>query len=358
MTVVRVRLSSPKPAEAAPDLKEWTLRAALILILLLCLAGCQSPVRHQTGPPLPLRLAYATLHDCALVHIALARGFLREEGLDVEAYRFSYGKEALQAVLEGKADIATVAETPVMFAALQGHKLSLLASIFTSNKNHVILADSKSGITSPGDLMRRRVGFTPGTTNHMFLSSFLTANGLSGEDIIPVSLAPEQMRDALLAGRVDAVSTWGPDYRIIAGSLAGRSVPFEDPYIYTETFVVAGKTSYVAENQEAMRRLLRALVRAEQFAAANPNEAQAIVATASGLPREVLAQCWGESARTVGLDHALLISLEDETRWSGKSRLVREAPMPNYLDYLDPRPLLAVKPQAVDRQVLKSDLRP
>ncbi|QXE89557.1 NrtA/SsuA/CpmA family ABC transporter substrate-binding protein [Geomonas subterranea] len=334
------------------------LRVTLILILCLCIAGCQSQVQHQTGPPLPLRLAYSTQHDCGLVHIALARGFMRDEGLSVETHPFGYGKAALQAVLEGKADVATVAQTPVVFATLQGQRLSLLASIFTSNKNHAILADRKSGVARPSDLKGRRIGFTAGTTTHMFLSSFLTANGLSIEDVVLVPLLPEQMQDALLAGRVDAVSTWVPNEKIIAGSLSGRGVIFEDPYIYTETFVIAGQTQYVASNQEAMRRLLRALVRAEKFAAAHPKEAQSIVAAASKLPPAVLSECWGESERKLGLDHALLIALEDETRWAGALRLVREVRMPNYLESVDPRPLLAVKPEAVGQQVLKSDLRP
>ncbi|QWV97897.1 NrtA/SsuA/CpmA family ABC transporter substrate-binding protein [Geomonas nitrogeniifigens] len=334
------------------------LRAALISILCLLIAGCQSPVQHQTGPPLPLRLAYVTRHDCALVQIAVAQGFLRDEGVKVEAQRYDYGKTALQAVLEGKADVATVAETPVMFAALKGQRLSILGSIFTSNRNHAILADRNSGIALPGDLKGRRVAFTSGTTTHMFLSSFLSANGLSSEDVTPVPLAPERIQDALLSGRVDAVSAWGADIKIIARKLAQRSIIFEEPHIYTETFVIAGLTSYVEGNQEAMRRLLRALVRAEEFAARNPKEAQSIVATASGVPVWALSECWSESTRTVGLDHALLITLEEESRWAVKYHLTREAHMLNYLEYIDPRPLLSVKPQAVDQQVLQGDLRP
>ncbi|QWV93887.1 ABC transporter substrate-binding protein [Geomonas oryzisoli] len=334
------------------------LRAALIVILCLCLAGCQRPVQHQTGAPLPLRLAYATQHDCALVHIAVARGFLREEGLNVEAHTFGYGKEALQAVLDGKADLATVAQTPVTFAALQGERLSLLASIFTSNNNHVIIADRKSGVVRPGDLKGRRVGVIPGTTTHMFLSSFLIANGLSIEDVVPVSVPPELMQGTLLSGEVDAVSTWSPIGKIITGSLGGRGVVFKDPYIYTETFVIAGKSAYVAANQETARRLLRALVRAEEFASAHPGEAQAIVASTSYIPEPVVSECWSESSHKVTLDHALLIALEDETRWVAKLGLVREARMPNYLEYIDPRPLLSVKPEAVELQVLKRDLRP
>ena len=41
---------------------------------------------------------------------------------------------ALKEVLEGKADFATVAETPVMFAIMNGEKISIIATIQTSTK--------------------------------------------------------------------------------------------------------------------------------------------------------------------------------------------------------------------------------
>lgn len=335
------------------DTRDTMLRAAFILILCLFVAGCHKPRGREAGPPLPLRLAYATIHDCALVQIAIARGFFRDEGLDVEAQRYGYGKAALQAVLAGTADVATVAETPFMLAALQGRKISLVSSIFTSNKNHSIVANRKSGVTAPGDLKGRRVGYTPGTTSHIFLSSFLAAHGLSLDDLTPTPLAPEQMQDALISRGVDAVAIRSPSQTIIADKLAKDSVIFHDPDIYTESFVIAGMTAYLDRNQEAMRRLLRALIRAEGFAASHPVEARALVAAYASLDPAVLAECWKESARTVSLDHALLIALEDETRWAMGRRLAPGAAMPNFLDHLDPRPLLSVKAQAVDPQVLK-----
>lgn len=334
------------------------LRAALILILWLVFSACRGPSQHETGPPLSVRLAYATTHAASLVQVAIARGFFKDERLTVHPRPYPYGKEALQAVLEGQADVATVAETPFMFAALRGEKISLFGSIFSADRSNAVVANRKSGVKSPGDLKGKRIGFTPGTTSHIFLSSFLTANGLRMEDFIPVPVEPGEMQDALLSGRVDAISVWSPPQKIIARRLGADAVVFQDPYLYTETFVLAGSRSYLDQNQEVLRRMLRALLRAEEFAAGHPKEARAIVSAATNADPEILAECWTESSRALSLDHALLIALEEETRWAVKHNLVSDPHMPNYLDYIDPRPLLSVRPETVDPQVMKRDLRP
>ncbi len=300
-----------------------------------------------------MRLAWANLHDCSLVQLAAAKGFFKEAGLAVQVLPCGYGKEALQAVLDGKADLATVAETPLMFAVLGGQKLSVIGSIYTSNKKNGIVARRKSGISAPGDLKNKRIAFTQGTTSHIFLSSFLTANHLAMDEVTPVDLAPEQMQEAILSGRVDAVSTWDPTGKIIAERMGTEGVELNDPHIYTETFVIAGHSSFVNGNQEAMRRMLRALLRAEEFAVRHPQEAQAIVFADLKLSPALVAELWGEGSCTVALDHALILALEEETRWAAKHRLAKNVQMPNFLEVIDPRPLLSVKPNAVDPQVLR-----
>ncbi|WP_281276108.1 ABC transporter substrate-binding protein [Geomonas edaphica] len=319
----------------------------------MLVSGCKGQRAQEAGPPIPLRLAWANLHDCSLVQLAAAKGFFKEEGLAVQVQPCGYGKAALQAVLDGKADLATVAETPLMFAVLGGQKLSVIGSIYTSNKKNGIVARRKSGISAPGDLKNKRIAFTQGTTSHIFLSSFLTANHLAMDEVRLVDLPPEQMQEALLSGRVDAVSTWDPTGKIIAERMGADGVVLNDPHIYTETFVIAGHASFVNGNQEAMRRMLRALLRAEEFALRHPQEAQAIVFADLKLPPALVAELWEEGSCTVALDHALLLALEEETRWAAKHRLARNVRMPNFLEVIDPRPLLSVKPEAVDPQVLR-----
>jgi hypothetical protein len=47
------------------------------------------------------------------------------------------------------------------------------------------------------------------------------------------------------------------------------------------------------------------------------------------------------------LDQFTLISLEDQARWAIRNRLTDAEKVPNYLDYIYPGVLKAVKPEAV-----------
>jgi NitT/TauT family transport system substrate-binding protein len=89
----------------------------------------------------------------------------------------------------------------------------------------------------PGDLKGKRVGFTPGTTSDFFLDAFLTANGLTRQDIQPVALKPDEMQDAMIAKKVDAVSTWNYPLTLIAQKLSSDGIVFYDQQIYTETHI-------------------------------------------------------------------------------------------------------------------------
>ena len=107
--------------------------------------------------------------------IALAKDYFKEEGLDATPQPYPFGKPALQAVIDGKADIATAGDTPIVFAVMDGQKITTLAVIQTSNRDKAILAKRDRGIAKPSDLKGKTIGLTLGTTGHFFASSFLLA---------------------------------------------------------------------------------------------------------------------------------------------------------------------------------------
>ncbi|HEY4744866.1 MAG TPA: ABC transporter substrate-binding protein [Desulfuromonadaceae bacterium] len=88
-------------------------RGIILLIFLSAIVACRKSSPPQTQPPRKITLAYTPQPNCALVHIAVANGYFAQEGLDVRPLMHTYGKAALQSMLEGKADLATVAETAV-----------------------------------------------------------------------------------------------------------------------------------------------------------------------------------------------------------------------------------------------------
>jgi len=77
----------------------------------------------------PQHLVYALpmTETAAVAFIALDKGFFKEEGLDVEGKMFSSGREALQALLAGQAQLQSVSETPIVHAIIQGNKVATVA---------------------------------------------------------------------------------------------------------------------------------------------------------------------------------------------------------------------------------------
>ena len=240
-----------------------------------------------------------------------------------------------------------MAETPIMFSALRGDRIFVIANIESSTKNDAVIARTEAGIIKAGDIKGKRIGFTPGTTSDFFLDSFLTAQGLIRHQITPVPLKPEEMQDAMLTKTVDAVATWNYPLTQIKRQLGAKALIFYDQQIYTETFNIAAMQDFVRQNPQAVSRFLRGLIQAEEFVAKHPDEAQDIVTAAVKVDKELVKEVWDAFSYQVKLDQNLLITLEDETRWAMKNKLTDETAMPNYLDYIHVDGLKAVKPEAV-----------
>ncbi len=292
-------------------------------------------------------VAYTTQPQSTLIHIAVNKGYFSNQGLDVQPLIHSFGKAALQSILDGKADFATVAETPVMFSVLKGDKIFVIANIESSNVNNAVLARPDAGIVKAADVKGKRIGFTPGTTSDFFLDSFLTAQGLTRKEITPVPLTPNEMQEALQTGKVEAVSSWNYTLTQIKHQLGAQAVIFYDRQIYTETFNIAATQDFVQRNPQAVTRFLRALIQAEDFVTKNPQEAQDIMAAAIKVDKELVREVWDAFNYQVRLEQNLLITLEDETRWAMKNKLTDKTVMPNYKDYFHVESLMAVRRETV-----------
>ncbi|MBF0341317.1 MAG: NrtA/SsuA/CpmA family ABC transporter substrate-binding protein [Magnetococcales bacterium] len=315
-----------------------------VLLLVLVLSGC----RESANPEIhKLTVAYTTQPQCTLLHVAQAKGFFAEEKLDVQPRLFTFGKMALQELLEDRADLATAAETPIMFNILKGEKIFVLANIDTSTTNNAIVARKDAGIVQPTDLAGKRIALSPGTTSDFFLSTFLIANGLSRQQIHELPLKPEEMQEAIVHGRVDAISTWNYPLTQIVQALGANGTTFFDRDIYTETYNLVAKQEFVQKNPAILERFLRALIKAERFTQQQPLVAQEIVAQAIHVNRELVRSVWNNFGYRIVLDQILLIMLEDETRWAMSHGLAKPAAMPDYLSYIHFDALKAVKPEAI-----------
>ena len=322
-------------------------RLTALLVLALTLMACQKSPESAPVVPQKIVLSITRQPQVTLVHVAIAKGYFAQEGLAVQAELHTFGKAALQMVLDKQADVATAAETPIMFSLLKGEPIKVLANIGLSNANNAVVARRDAGIGSVKDLKGKRVGFTPGTTSDYFLASLLTANGLTRQDVLSVALKPEDMQEAVLTNKVAAVSTWNYPLTEIARALGANGQVFYDKDIYTETFNLVARQDYLEQHPQEIQKLLRALLKAKDFARTQPQEAQAIMAQASGVELGLVREVWDYFDLRVALDQILLLTLEDETRWAIDNRLTEQTRMPDYRTHVYFDGLAAVLPAAI-----------
>jgi sulfonate transport system substrate-binding protein len=301
------------------------------------------------GPPEKATIAYATVTDAALAVVAQMQGYYREEGLEATAHLHPYGKLALQDLLEGKADFATVAETPVMFAIMKGEKIAVVATIQTTNQVNAIVARRDRGIGALGDLRGRKIAVTLGTTMDYFLDAILAMQGISRNDVNLINVRAEEMPAALERGDVDAASTSHPYSVFAQKKLGDRGITFPGGDIYTSTYNVVSTLEFIRQNPGKVVKFIRGLTRAEEFVRQHAVEAQKIVADFNGLDIALVRDAWPIQSFHVTLDQSLLLVMEDETKWAIKNRLTgSNTKMPNYLDFIYLEGLKSVKPTATN----------
>lgn len=326
------------------------IAGGMFLLVALVAAGYRLLDRQQAlkpeSVPQKITIAYAKLPYAALAQIAQMKGYYGKEGLQVTPLVFPYGKLALEAVLNGDADCATVAETPAMLALMNGADLILLATIQVSRQSHGIVARRDRGIATPLSLRGKRVAVGHGTSGHFFLDSFLAAQGVPRDGLTVVHLEPEKMPDALARGTIDAISTWMPFLAQAHQQLGQRAVSFFDDDVYTLTFHIVARRDF-ARNPEKVQKLLRALLHAEQFCRDDPQGAQRLMAEFNKIPSAEVEAMWNNSTFALSLDQRLVLALEDESEWAIRNGLTKRKTIPDYLDFIYLDGLRSVKPDAV-----------
>jgi ABC-type nitrate/sulfonate/bicarbonate transport system substrate-binding protein len=316
--------------------------ALLVGYFLLCQKQQKSAV-----PIEKVTFAEPTQPGAGPVYIAYIKGYFKDEGLDVTLQPHTSGKAALNAVLGGKADLAVVAETPIMFAVVRGEKIYAIATLFTSEKNMAIIARKDREISLPADLKGKRIGVSIGTNGEFFMDAFLVLHGIPVKEVKAVNLKPEEMFDSLVKGKVDAVSTWHPHLMRLQKKFGDIGITFYGDGIYTWTFNVAVMQEFAHKNSEVIQRIHRTLIKAVEHIRENPDESCKIIADYIRMDESMLRELWTIYNFGITLDQSLLINLENQTRWAIKNKLADKTEVPNYLNFIYLDGLKAVKPKAV-----------
>jgi len=257
------------------------------------------------------------------------------------------GKQCLETVVGGGANIATTAEAPTTAAAMANQRVAFLARIEYSDLKTLAATDAK--IKTIADLRGNRIGYTAGTGGEVYTLALLTKAGLSPNDVNLVNLRPQEMIPALTSGSIDAYNTWEPHIYNGIKALGSKAVELDTKGIYSETFNIVTTTDYLKQKPAVLENFIRALLDAEGWMRNNQEDAITLVANAVNIERNDLAAIWNDYVYEVALDQRTLDILKTHAQWRLDSgNHPPGATMPDFSKVIYPEPLRSVAPERVN----------
>lgn len=253
------------------------------------LSACAGGDPPESGDTATVRLAQSTSLSWPQSVVATEFGLWEPEGLAVKTTDFATGREALQAVLGGGADIAQVSPSPVTLGAFDQQPITVIATTGQWDQWSVIVK-TDSGIAKASDLVGTRVGVTLGTSSEIAFRKYLEQNGVDAEGIEFVNVSPPDMVSALSTGSVDAVNPWQPTAYELLQDL-GDSVT-ELRYEYPNNYLLVALTDYVDENPDIVEAFLDAMTAADAAITEDPQASAEAVAAVTQLEVDSVLAIW------------------------------------------------------------------
>lgn len=261
------------------------------------------------------------------------------------------GQDALALLLDGQAEFALAADTPVARAILDATLAAvedapvLLAVTALSTGTHHLIVDGEKGIAVPKDLAGRRLGVMFGTSGHYAWSRFCRIHDICDAGVQLVNTPVKDMAPLLETGELDAAVMWDPWSMRLRMPSDSQFHALSMRMVYSINWILVSRQSVLEEYPGVAERILAAYLRATGAMADAPAEAIALHASKTEIPVSY-QQVPGSLAWHLSLDWSLVTSLEIHMRWIA-DELGQDGPLPQLFQYIRTEPLRRVAPERV-----------
>jgi len=233
------------------------------------------------------------------MYVAIHRGFLRDEGLELEI-PFLRPNIAHSALLGGDVEFHGLAESGLRLAA----KGSPMKSIFYSLRSPLYFLMAKPQLKSVQDLKGKIIGISSfGGATEVSIRLGLRHYGLDPDrEVTMILIGTENVRvAALTSGSIDATVAVPPSHLLLKQKRFNLLLSLADVAdLPAAGFTTTDKT--LREKRDQVKRLLRALVRGLAFAKQRPKETTEILSREWEIDRAVAEEVYGPVSRALSPD--------------------------------------------------------
>jgi sulfonate transport system substrate-binding protein len=217
-----------------------------------------------------------------------AAGELKNLNYKIKWSTFTSGPPLLEAVNAKAVDIGGVGNTPPVFAAGAGSKVSVVAAWHGTSKGEAILVPKNSSLRKPEELKGRSIAVAQGSSAHFQLIASLKEAGLKLSDVKVKYLQPADALAAFTGGKVDAWAVWDPYTSQVLDTKQGRILTDGDGVVNGLSFQVAAPSALKdTKKAAAIKDYLGRLRRAQDWVYRHPDAWAKAWAKDTGLPYEV-----------------------------------------------------------------------
>jgi len=258
--------------------KRFTIACAAVAILLIGAATSESKAQTKKGLiDVIFSLDFIVLGRHAPWYVGLAKGYYKDEGLNVKIVPGRGTAQVIQAVESGIAQIGFVDVPGLVLGRSAGSTIKMVAVNYQKTPYAIFSLDPGASVTQPKDLEGLTVGSSAGSFLPNIHRAFMVMHGLDPSKLKIVNMEPSARIGMLVRGKVPAIDFYimtHPGIKRAAGKRAAvKSLLMSDHGLQLYSNGIGAKEAYIKANPEVMRKFVRAALRAWKFTMDNPAEA-------------------------------------------------------------------------------------
>jgi NitT/TauT family transport system substrate-binding protein len=252
--------------------------ATALAVGSLAVMGVQEASAQGALTKVVFSLDFIPLGRHAPWYAAIAEGYFKDEGLDVNIIPSQGGAQVIQNVASGTANLGFMGVPEVAIARSTGAPIKMVAVNYQKQPIAVFSLESGANVTTPKQLEGLTLGSGSGSFTPKILQGFMAGKGLNPTTLHVADIAPPARPSALLTKQVPAIETF------IMGK-PGLAAAAEGVHEKLQTFIPAdnglrlysngiGVTEqYLSQNPQVVRGFVRAAMKGWKFALDNPAKA-------------------------------------------------------------------------------------
>ncbi|MFP6891262.1 MAG: ABC transporter substrate-binding protein, partial [Nitrospinota bacterium] len=239
-----------------------------------------APLRTERAVVGKVRIAFSESSTAVVPLVAIEKGFLKAEGLDIQPKPVKSGRLALSSVYGGSLDFGTAAGARLIQWSAKGWNMKAVAVNNTGFLATVLVKKGDKTSKTMADLKGKKIAIQKGSGTHVVWLRYLDAIGLKESMFKMRYMRTSRIGAAMGTGTIDAAVPWYPFAKSILNRGLARAIidtaeigrVAKSPY----PFLLYTRAGFIDKHPGTVQKVVNAWVKSKNWIENNREEAAKI----------------------------------------------------------------------------------